>query len=563
MEKLICGLKLTHDGALAVIADDQLLFSVEAEKLENRPRYSAMNTTADLTAVLRRGGFEPSDVDTVAVDGWGRRNGVSQVTILDEGTSTTVEVADYADKPGDDPLAGRPDKAPLFGQGLVGFHSYTHATDHALASFCSSPFAEAGQAALIVVWDGGMPPCLYHYDPATRSLRLLRQLTTVVGGLYPVFASHLAPFRSPSGPLDSQHEKLETLLLPVSGKAMAYAALGKPDASIISVMSAATKAKPLTDAIHLYRWTRAVLNSPEAQDTSDATLTASIQQYLGTTLLDGLTEFLRDEPGYRGLPLCLSGGCALNIKWNASLRGSGLFEDVWVPPFPNDAGSAIGAACAEMIRTTGRSALRWSVFAGPELVPSPDTPAGWRSRPCTPAELGRLLADTGEPVVALTGRAEIGPRALGHRSILAPATSVAMRDRLNEMKNREGYRPVAPICLVDAAPEIFAPGTPDPYMLFEHDVRPEWAGKVPAIVHVDGSARLQTVGQDNDFLYEVLSAYRERTGIPVLCNTSANFNGSGFFPDAVSALRWAGTQHVYADGMLYTAEESRSDGEHR
>jgi carbamoyltransferase len=155
--------------------------------------------------------------------------------------------------------------------------------------------------------------------------------------------------------------------------------------------------------------------------------------------------------------------------------------------------------------------------------------------------------------VVLTGRAEIGPRALGHRSIIAPATDAAMRDRLNDLKQRAHYRPVAPVCLEDAAPSVFAPGTRDPYMLFEHRVRPQWLDRVPAVVHVDGSARLQTVGPDNPVLFELLTAYHERTGIPVLCNTSANFNGSGFFPDVASAARWGQVGRVWSDGALFQA----------
>jgi carbamoyltransferase len=339
---------------------------------------------------------------------------------------------------------------------------------------------------------------------------------------------------------------------------MAYAALGRADAGVVAAMRRTTAQSPLSDVIHLYRWCRTVLAAPVTAGVSEPALMASMQEYVGETLLEGLREFLDAEPAYRGLPLCLSGGCALNIKWNAQVRAAGLVDAVWVPPFPNDAGSAIGTACAEMIRVTGRSALSWSVFSGPELLPAAEVPAGWTRRPCDTAELGRLLADTGDPVVFLSGRAEIGPRALGHRSIIAPATSQDMHTLLNRVKDREGYRPVAPICLEDAAPEIFEPGVPDPYMLFEHRVRPEWAGKVPAVVHIDGSARLQTVDPRNRVLHEVLTAYAARTGIPVLANTSANHNGRGFFPDVTSALRWGRVPRVWADGILYTSDASPS-----
>lgn len=562
MNDIFCGIKLTHDGCMAAIKKNELIFSVEAEKLENRPRYSTLNTWTDLVAVLDGQGLRPDELTSIAVDGWGRTRGedTHQLHVVDDaGRERPVPVAAYRDQPGTatDPLSRPFEAAELFGEKLVKFRSFSHATDHALASYCSSPFAGRGEPALIVVWDGGMAPCLYHYDPARRSLQPLRWLLDVLGGLYPIFATHLEPFRTGETALDTDARKLETVVLPVSGKAMAYAALGAPDDEAMSVMSAASGRHEPTDVVRIYLWSRTVLRELTPRKLSDATLIASLQEYLGGLLAESLRQFVTEHEEFRGTGLCLSGGCALNIKWNARIRNTRLFPDVWVPPFPNDAGSAIGAACAEMIDRTGRSDLHWSVFAGPEVLPTAELPASWASRPCTLDELAELLAVEGEPVVVLTGRAEIGPRALGHRSIIAPATDTAMRDKLNDLKQRAYYRPVAPICLEEAAPSVFSPGTRDPYMLFEHQVRPEWRDRVPAVVHVDGSARLQTVGPDNPAMYQLLVAYQRRTGVPVLCNTSANFNGSGFFPDVASAVRWGRTRYVWSEGTLFHATAGR------
>lgn len=562
MNNIFCGIKLTHDGCVAVIEEHELRFSIEAEKMENRPRYSPLNRWSDLIGVLGSHGLSPDELAAVAVDGWGRRNGVSQVFVIDDaGNRRPVEVADYQDQPGSakDPLDRPADTAELFGDQPMKYRSFSHATDHALSSYCTSPFAARGASSLVVVWDGGMPPCLYHYNPGTRSLRLLDQLIDVVGSLYPIFASHLQPFRIGAHALDTDIQKLEILLLPISGKAMAYAALGEPDDHAMSVMSSAGQRNRPTEAVRMYQWSRSVLRELAPRNLSDATLMASFQEYLGDLFVGSLQRFLADHEEFRDMPLCLSGGCALNIKWNAKVRASGLFCDVWVPPFPNDAGSALGAACAEMIRQTGRSALRWSVFAGPEIIPAETLPPGWRARPCSLDGVAEILAVDNEPVVVVTGRAEIGPRALGHRSIIAPAIRADMQDRLNQLKGRESYRPVAPICLEESAPSVFCPGTPDPYMLFEHRVRPGWRERVPAIVHVDGSARLQTVSKDNPVMYELLTAYRKRTGVPVLCNTSANFNGSGFFPDVGSVFRWGRIRYVWSAGTLFSAEAAKAD----
>jgi carbamoyltransferase len=485
---------------------------------------------------------------------------VTWVEVIDDaGELHPVDVAGYHDEPADSArlLVGHAGESPLFGPQATAFRSFSHATDHALASYCTSPYADRGQPALILVWDGGMPPCLYTYDPRPRSLTAFGPVMQVSGGLYPIFASHFEPFKV------DHDQRRQTMpgpgmeaLLPVSGKAMAYAALDPPVEEAITAMAEVTRSLvPIDGALRSYRWSRVVLDKLRSAGLSDAALLASFQEHLFRLLSEGLHNVLAQRPELDGMPICLSGGCALNIKWNAGLRDSGLFEDVWVPPFPNDAGSAIGAACSEMVRRTGRSTLEWSVFAGPEFIPIAAPPPGWEARPAEIEDLAKILEVQGEPVLVVSGRAELGPRALGHRSIIAPAVSESMQRRLNEMKGREWYRPVAPICLEARAPEVFRPGCRDPYMLFDHDVRPEWRARIPAVVHVDGSARLQTVGPDNELMYRLLSVYDQSTGIPVLCNTSANFKGSGFFPDAASAMRWGRTRYVWSDGVLFWTDQ--------
>jgi carbamoyltransferase len=146
-----------------------------------------------------------------------------------------------------------------------------------------------------------------------------------------------------------------------------------------------------------------------------------------------------------------------NIKWNSRLRSSGQVADIWIPPFANDSGAAIGTAACELFRRGQHQALSWDVYRGPQLTDG-DVPPGWRVLGCGERELAGVLHDVGEPVVVLSGRAELGPRALGNRSILAPATDAAMKDRLNAIKDRAHYRPVAPICLSARAAEVFTPG---------------------------------------------------------------------------------------------------------
>ena len=226
---------------------------------------------------------------------------------------------------------------------------------------------------------------------------------------------------------------------------------------------------------------------------------------------------------------------------------------MWVPSFPNDSGSALGTAAAKMVALG--SATRWTGTSTPARSSGRAHPAagsGWTSEPCDAATLARYLHEDGLVVVALNGRAELGPRALGNRSILAAATSAPMKRHLNDIKRREEYRPVAPGCLEDRAPAVFDPGTPDPYMVFDHRVRPRWADRVPAVVHLDGTARLQTVNHaQNPVVAELLVEYERLSGIPMLCNTSANHLGKGFFPDVATAAEWDGVDAIWSDGVLH------------
>jgi carbamoyltransferase len=336
---------------------------------------------------------------------------------------------------------------------------------------------------------------------------------------------------------------------------MAYAALGRAEEDAFGVFDAVLADFPDVSAENSKKASLKVIGRRHEllPGLSDADLIATLQEYLGCRLLASLAAFLPGL-GLSAAPnLVMAGGCALNIKWNSRLRSSGLVRDIWIPPFPNDSGAAIGTATCEMFRQGRHQALSWDVYSGP-LLTDGDIPPGWRVVGCGERELAGLLHDSGEPVVVLSGRAEIGPRALGNRSIFAVATDAAMKDKLNAIKDRAHYRPVAPICLASRAAEVFTPGNHDPYMLFEHRPRPGWAARIPAVLHLDGTARLQTIDASaSSPAGRIVEHYAALSGIPVLCNTSANFTGRGFFPDVASAARWGQTNYVWSDGRLCIA----------
>jgi carbamoyltransferase len=258
-------------------------------------------------------------------------------------------------------------------------------------------------------------------------------------------------------------------------------------------------------------------------------LARSLQVVLEYTVLQ-LTKWLHDTTG---LPdLCLAGGVALNCVMNARLRDLSPFSNIWVQPAAGDAGTALGAALWIDGRMREfpeeRRYVMDHVFLGPEY--SDEEIESFLCRARLPyrrlddvaEETAELLAQ-GRIVGWFQGRMEFGPRALGARSILASPLSSDMQDRMNELKDREDFRPVAPVIPEESAADWFVDGRRSPFMLFVFDVQPEQAHRIPAVRHVDGTARVQTVTKEQQpRYYALLRAFERRTGVPVLVNTSFN-----------------------------------------
>ena len=258
----------------------------------------------------------------------------------------------------------------------------------------------------------------------------------------------------------------------------------------------------------------------------------SLQKCLEESVLE-LARWLREASGETNL--AMAGGVALNCVMNAKLRDSGLFDNVWVQPAAGDAGTSLGAAL--WVDFLERDRVRdWTMdhayygpcFSDDEIEATLKwTRVPYRRSANIADDTAKLLAD-GKVIGWFQGRMEFGPRALGARSILASPLDAAMQARLNELKDREDFRPVAPVVLEEAFDEWFvANGSGSaPYMLFVYDVRPQQASRIPAVCHVDGSARVQTINhQHNARYYDTIRAFGERTGVPVLVNTSFNTRG--------------------------------------
>jgi len=260
-------------------------------------------------------------------------------------------------------------------------------------------------------------------------------------------------------------------------------------------------------------------------------LAHSLQVVLEETVLE-LSRWLAEES--RQQDLAFAGGVALNCVMNARLRDRGPFRRIWVQPAAGDAGTALGAALwvdALQRSSAPRSYHMEHVFLGPEYSDDQiEDFLKWSKLPHrrlhdVAEETAQLLAD-GKVIGWFQGRMEFGPRALGARSILASPIPSNMQARLNEIKDREDFRPVAPVVLEERAHEWFAGAQASPFMLFIFDVLPEKAERIPAVRHIDGTARVQTINRSqNAPYYDLLRAFDRRTGVPVLVNTSFNTRG--------------------------------------
>jgi carbamoyltransferase len=312
------------------------------------------------------------------------------------------------------------------------------------------------------------------------------------------------------------------------------------------------------------------VETPEGRRFADCA--ASVQSVLEDTLV-GIARALRQETGLTDL--CLGGGVALNGVANARILAEAGFDRVFVPSAPGDAGCALGAALyADRIYLGGRDRdVPDHPFLGPGVDPQELARAAREDGQHVEELDGQALIDHAADLLAagrivgwMDGASEFGPRALGHRSILAAPHTRDMRDRLNrDVKNREEFRPFAPVAPIEAADRYFElpPGGArlGRFMSGVFPVRPAWRDMLAGVTHVDGSARLQTLEREMaPRLHALLEAYGRRTGMPVLLNTSFNIAGEPIVNRAVEGyltFRRCGIDALVAAPFVVTKNTAR------
>jgi carbamoyltransferase len=259
-------------------------------------------------------------------------------------------------------------------------------------------------------------------------------------------------------------------------------------------------------------------------------------------------SWLRETTGARNL--CMAGGVALNCVANGRIAREAGFENVWIQPAAGDDGIAIGCAYYGhlALQKKRRSFVMKHAYTGIEytddrifdaankgLIRLQAVNRRWEN---IFAESAKLLSE-GHVLGWFQDRSEFGPRALGNRSILADPRTAGMKEKLNKrVKHRQAFRPFAPVALAERAHEIFESDRESPFMLLAERVRPEWRDRIPAVVHVDGTARVQTIREDqNERLYRLLKEFDAITGVPLLLNTSFNVKGEPIVETPEDAIR--------------------------
>lgn len=519
-----------HDGAAVLVRDGQVIAAVEEERL-NRIKHSNKLPIRSIQYCLSAAGVQLSDIDRVALyasepyaNAMLEGMSASHPDILSIPLGAKTLVQDLLTR----------EFGTKLDSSRISFVSHHQA--HAVSAFAMSGFEQS----LILAIDGsgdflsgllavgsGTEITQLEAFPENNSLGLfyLETIRYLGYGLFDEYkVMGLAPYGDPA-PYRELFEQFYELSANGGGYRVHLDRIGP---ALLRNIEVRRKGMPFTQ---------------QHRDVS-----ASLQEALERIVFHILRHH-REATGMKRL--CLAGGVAHNCTMNGKLLYSGLFEDIFVQPASHDAGCALGAALIvsnEMGRPAPCERLQ-EVYWGPDLG----------SERAVQQELnawaGHLEVERSDDVASsaadwiangavigwVQGRSEFGPRALGNRSILADPRPAANKDRINAMvKKREGYRPFAPSVLEEDASEFF--DLPDgrhefPFMNFVVRVRDSKRALLGAITHVDGTARLQTVSRNaNPAYWEVINAFKKRTGTPILLNTSFNNNAEPIVDSVADAI---------------------------
>ncbi|MCA1186344.1 MULTISPECIES: carbamoyltransferase C-terminal domain-containing protein [unclassified Saccharopolyspora] len=516
-----------HDPSAALVVDGEVVAAAEEERFSRRKHgkepvpFAAWEQPVRAAAwCLRDAGLEPGELDAVACSYDPSLVDRDAPDIYPAWEWLRTTYAEHAPRFLATALPGLPPERVRF---------VPHHVAHAASAGLAAPWPDC--AVLTVDGRGESTSMLAgHYRGGRLEVLAQQRLPHSLGLMYEDLTEHLG-FRRSSDEY----------------KVMALAAYAEPE--FLPELTERIRCGGGGFEVDPVDWNRWAPRRAPGAELSEvhAKLAASAQARVEEVLLD-LANWLGERTGADAL--ALAGGVALNCVANTRIAADGPFEHVWVQPAAGDAGTALGAALhvaaergpvapmagADLGRGFTDAELQACLEAARLPYEKPDDVG---------AEVAAALARN-EVVAWFQGRSEFGPRALGHRSLLAHPGHADNLERLNEIKGREQFRPVAPMVRAERAGELFARGPiPSPHMLFVHDVVERWRDRIPAVVHVDGTARIQTVDGDREpLLARMLSAFEAETGLPVVVNTSFNTAGRPMVDGPVDALECFGSSPI-------------------
>lgn len=395
------------------------------------------------------------------------------------------------------------------------WHYVDHHLAHAASAYLPSPFMDA--AILTLDGRGEIATTTYNTASANEIKRLSAvHMPNSMGLLYEKITCHL-------GFLHSSDEY----------RVMALASYGKPEfeKDFQEIIQTGDNGQYILNEKNF----TARFGPPRLKDdpftSHHFNIAHSLQSAIEENVLK-ITNWLYEETKQENL--CLAGGVALNCVLNSKISRYSPFKNIWVQPASGDSGTALGAAMhidQQERKSSTKEFIMEHAYWGPEYTDAEiekflnHTKIPYQKMDNIAEETAQLLQEN-KIVGWFQGRMEFGPRSLGSRSILASPIDPEMQQRLNVLKDREDFRPVAPVVLEEEAAEWFQGAKASPFMLFVYQVAADKAARIPAVKHVDGTARIQTINtHQHPLYYQLLKSFKNKTGVPVLINTSFNTLG--------------------------------------
>jgi hydroxymethyl cephem carbamoyltransferase len=515
----ILGINTGHDGHICLIENGKLVFSYESEK-NGGNRYAPLSLSSAITHAVQN----IEDLDAIAVSGW-------------------AEGMDPRNHPTEGGYLGLNIEQSIcnFGGKNIAWINCSHEISHIFASYALSPYADK-TSCYVLLWEGFIGN-FYKINP-DMSIQTIGNILQGPGLRY-AFTFGLA---DPTFNLKKGYCRLGD-----AGKMMALAAFGthgEPDTFESTVIDYIMNCESAIDTLNKLDLKDSGYYNIGVNTTKFCNLARKLSDKLFNEFYDFISTHITEK-----LPLLIAGGCGLNCDWNKKWETSELFNGVFIPPCTNDTGVGIGASAIAQNLLTGKAKLEWSVYSGQTFIFNPTKNSSFSPSPLVLEHVCEALI-AGEIICWVQGNCEIGPRALGNRSIIAAPFSAKTTEKLNSIKKREHYRPVAPICIEEDAKLYFENCTQSKFMLSFHHVTDK---RLKAITHIDGTARVQTVSpQDNIKMYKLLLEFKKQSGVSVLCNTSLNFKGKGFINKLSDLELFCSTNNIstfVVDDVMYHTKE--------